>query len=193
MSSQENWKNAPLWTPSDGRVENSVMRDFANICAQKTGLEFDDYDALHAWSVDQPEQFWNALWDYCDVIGDKGEVTLRNPDKMPGAEFFPEGSLSFAQNMMRRNDNTPAMILRGEDKVRRTMSWAELHALVSRLQQAFVAEGVKIGDRIAAMVPNMPETVASCWPQIPLGLYGLPARRISVSKVFWIDLARLNQ
>ncbi len=89
-----------------------------------------------------------------------GEATIVDGDRMPGARFFPDARINFAENLLQKTGATPALIFHGEDKVKRTVSWDELRDLVSRLQQYFLREGVKAGDRIAAMMPNMPETIA---------------------------------
>jgi acetoacetyl-CoA synthetase len=88
---------------------------------------------------------------------------------MPGAKFFPEARLNFAENLLRRTGSGDAIVSRGEDKVATRLSWDELHALVSRIRQALEAEGVKQGDRVAAMMPNMPETVAAMLATASLG------------------------
>ena len=153
-------KKTPLWTPSPERVANSRMREFAHYCSARTQKEFPDFVALHDWSVNSAEDFWDAVWDFCGIVGEKGDAIINDADKLPGARFFPDASLSFAENLLRRTGDGPAIIFRGEDKVRKAHSWDELHNLVSRLQQAFKAHGVKKGDRIAAMVPNMAESIA---------------------------------
>ena len=150
----------PLWTPSAKRVANTPLRKFADYCEGLSGGAFATYPDLHKWSVSQPETFWNAIWDYFDVRGDKGDSVLVDAQKIPGAQFFPDSKISFAENLLRRKSEEEALVFRGEDKVRSSMSWNELHALVSRLQQAFQDMGIKEGDRIAAMVPNMAETIA---------------------------------
>ncbi len=136
------------------------MREFADFCSARFDREFRDFQSLHDWSVSSAEEFWDAIWDYSAIIGDKGEVIIRDAHKLPGAKFFPQSSLSFAENLLRRTGTDPAIIFRGEDKLQMSLSWDELHRLVSRLQQAFRAHGVKQGDRIAAMVPNMAEAIA---------------------------------
>ncbi|MEL6783379.1 MAG: acetoacetate--CoA ligase [Pseudomonadota bacterium] len=155
--------NAPLWTPSQERIDRSPMQAFARYCAPRAGRDdtaFDNYDTFHAWSVAESTAFWDALWDYCDVIGEKGDRLIENPTAMPGAQFFPDAQISYAQNMLRRTGPDQAIVFRSENGAQRHLSWDALRALVSRLQQAFRAAGVKAGDRIAAMVPNVPETIA---------------------------------
>ncbi|WP_394690718.1 acetoacetate--CoA ligase [Hoeflea sp.] len=152
--------DTPLWSPDQRRLDDSPWMAFAGFAGERSGLSLADPFALHEWSVNDREGFWSALWDFCEVRGDKGERTLENGDAMPGARFFPDARLNFAENLLSRTGSEPAILFRAEDKLKRQMSWDELSALVSRLQQAFRAHGVETGDRIAAMMPNMPETVA---------------------------------
>ena len=119
-------------------------------------------------SIDR-EDFWSLLWDFCGVVGEKGERVLVDGDRMPGASFFPDAKLNFAENLLRKRGPSDAIVFKGEDKVLRRLSWDDLHALVSRLQQLFVSLGVKKGDRVAAMMPNMPEAVAGMLAAASLG------------------------
>ncbi|MDR6754772.1 acetoacetyl-CoA synthetase [Mycoplana sp. BE70] len=150
----------PLWEPSREVLEKSPMALFMKACAARAGRKFDGYDAFHAWSVDDRAAFWSAVWDDCHVIGDRGERALVGDERMLDARFFPDATLNFAENLLRNTGHDDALIFRGEDKVSYRWSWDELHAQVSRLQQAFAAMGIVAGDRIAAMMPNMPETIA---------------------------------
>ncbi len=152
--------DVPLWAPSAERTKNAAITDFAGFCSKRSGVELKDYAALHAWSIGERGAFWDAVWDYCGIRGDKGDRLIENADKMPGASFFPEARINFAENMLWKDGEGDAIVFRAEDKAQRRWSWNDLRAEVSRLQQAMKAAGVKQGDRIAAMMPNMPETVA---------------------------------
>ena len=93
---------------------------------------------VHGYSVGEPDNFWSDVWDFGDIRAQtRGDRVLVDRDKMPGAQFFPDAKLNFTQNLLRRNDDTPAMIFRGEDKVGYTVSWRRLNDQVSRLHQAF--------------------------------------------------------
>jgi acetoacetyl-CoA synthetase len=162
-------ETAPLWSPSPARVEAAPMTAFMAAASRAAGLDLGDYDRLHEWSVREREAFWSLVWDFCGVIGDKGGRVMVDGDRMPGAAFFPDARLNFAENLLRRSGSGDALVFRGEDKVARRMSWEELRSLVSRLQQVFQAEGVKAGDRVAAMMPNLPETVAAMLAATSLG------------------------
>jgi acetoacetyl-CoA synthetase len=125
---------------------------------------------LHRYSVAAPADFWAHLWEFCGVIGERGEGrAIEDGDKMPGARFFPRGRLNFAENLLRRSDDADAIVFWGEDKVRRRVSWSELHGLVSRLQQYLISRGVAAGDRVAAVTANTPEAVAGVLAAASLG------------------------
>ncbi len=159
----------PLWHPSPEAVETAEMTRFETFVEERTGRAFDGYFDLHAWSVDDIPGFWDAFWDYAGVVGDKGARVLADGGKMPGARFFPDARLNYAENMLRRRDEADALVFRGEDKAASRLTFAELHALVSRLQQFLKDAGVGVGDRVAAMMPNMPETVAVMLATASLG------------------------
>ncbi|ALA19758.1 MULTISPECIES: acetoacetate--CoA ligase [unclassified Chelatococcus] len=159
---------APLWTPSPERVAGTTLRRFMDFLGERAGRRFADYADIHAFSIDEREAFWSALWDFCGVIGEKGGQVLVD-DRMPGAKFFPDARLNFAENLLRRNDAGEAMVFSGEDGSSLRLTWAELNALVSRLQQWLAAQGVGVGDRVAAMMPNRPETIAAMLATASLG------------------------
>ena len=158
-----------MWQPGRERIDASNMTAFMQAVTDRWGTNFSDYAGLHAWSVNEPEKFWTTIWDFCDVIGEPGGRVVVDRERMPGARFFPEGRANFAENLLRRRDDTPAIVFRGEDKVRGEMSWRELHDAVSRLAQAFRAEGLTAGDRVAAYMPNVPETVIAMLAAASIG------------------------
>ena len=153
----------PLWTPGPDRVASSQVMAFMAEANRRHGSSLKNYRELHAWSVAHPDAFWNLVWDFCGIQGDKG-ARLMDGDAMPGAKFFPDARLNFAENLLahpgKDGGKGDAIVFRGEDKVKKRLSWDELNALVSRLQQALKAAGVTKGDRVAAMMPNLPETLA---------------------------------
>jgi acetoacetyl-CoA synthetase len=161
--------DAPLWAPTQDQVDAAPITAFMKAAAAGTGKTFSSYADLHRWSVDDREAFWSLVWDFCGVVGEKGERVLVDGEKMPGAAFFPDAKLNYAENLLKKTGSGDAIVFRGEDKVERRLSWNELHALISRLQQLFLSLGVKKGDRIAAMMPNMPETVAAMLATASIG------------------------
>jgi len=148
-----------LWQPSERAIEEAQITQFARQLIRKRKLEFNTYPEFYRWSVDQPEEFWSDVWDGCGVIAArKGSTVLVDGDKMPGAKWFPEARLNFAENLMRRGDRGDAFVLWDETGLRRRMSYSDLASDVSRAVQALAALGLRSGDRAAAFIPNLPET-----------------------------------
>ena len=127
------------------------------------------YEELHAWSVEHSEDFWNLLWDFCEVKGKKGGRTLVDGERMPGAKWFADAELNFAENLLRRREGADAIVFWGEDRVRRRLSHRNLYELVSRMAQALADAGVKKGDRVAGYLPNLPEATAALLATASLG------------------------
>ncbi|GJL85542.1 MAG: acetoacetate-CoA ligase [Micavibrio sp.] len=164
---QDTSKNEqPLWRPSDGET---TLGHFLQQMESETGQNFDDYQALWQWSVAEKEAFWNAVWDFCGVIGDKGGAIVSDPDKMFGTKFFPQAHVNFSENLLRRRDDEKAVIFRDEKGAERVLSFKELYEQVSLWQQAFKAAGVGEGDRVAGYMPNIPETIIAMLAATSLG------------------------
>ena len=160
----------PLWTPSPERVENANVSRFASFITEREDIELPDYQSLHRWSTEYAEKFWPAVWEFCGVVGDTGNGTVvQNREQMPGARWFPDARLNFAENLLQRRDNQEALVFKGEDQVRETLSFAQVHQQVSRLRQALAGAGVVKGDRVAGYMPNMPATVVAMLAATSLG------------------------
>ncbi len=154
----------PLWTPSPERVANANITRFAAEVGQQHGVDVATYDRLWRWSIDHKWDFWRAIWSFGGVLGEPGACVLEDADRMPGARWFPDATLNYAQNLLERrraDDTADALVFWGEDKVKRTLSHADLHALVARTAHALAAQGIVAGDRVAAYVPNMPESIVA--------------------------------
>ncbi len=165
--------NHPLWRPAEQVVAASHITAFARAVHSRYNVNVESYTSLHEWSITHLDDFWNAVWDYCHVIGSKGERALIDSDKMPGAQFFPDATLNFAENLLRRrgdaDDDAEAIVFWGENKVKRRLSQRELCDQVSRAAQAMRAHGVAPGDRIAGFLPNVPEAVIAALAAASIG------------------------
>jgi acetoacetyl-CoA synthetase len=162
--------NQPLWQPSAGRIASANLTAFMRHVHEYYGAGFADYSELYAWSIAEPERFWHAVWAFCGVIAaTRGDVVLADGHAMPGARWFPQARLNFAENLLRRRDNATAIVFWGEDRIRSRISYAELHAEVSRLAQALRAAGVGRGDRVAGYMPNLPGTVIAMLATASMG------------------------
>src|SRR5579864_5540086 len=162
-------QDAPLWEPTPERVAATNLRRFMDEAGRRTGRRFGDFAGLHRWSIEDRESFWRLIWDGGRVIGEPGAAVLEAGDLIPGARFFPAARLNYAENLLRKRDSSDALVFRGEDKVRRRLSWAELYDQVSRLAQAMKADGIGPGDRIGGIVANMPEAIVGMLAAASLG------------------------
>ena len=150
----------PLWTPSRERADATALARFtASLSAQGHDIG-DHYQALWRWSIENQSALWNAVWDWCGVAGEKGARVVDPGDRLREARYFPDARVNFAENLLRRRSDAPAIIARNESGRHREFSWRELHHLTSQLAQAMRAAGLKPGDRIALLLPNIPEAVA---------------------------------
>jgi acetoacetyl-CoA synthetase len=148
-----------LWQPSEQAIEQAQLTQFARQMIRKRRLDVNSYAEFYRWSVDQPEQFWSDLWEFSGIVAlRKGSTVLVDGDKMPGARWFPEARLNFAENLMRRGDRGDAFVFWDESGLRRRVSYADLYSDVSRAAQALLALGLRAGDRVAAFMPNIPES-----------------------------------
>ena len=162
---------APLWQPSPERIARANLTHFAARVAAKHRIALPEYAALHHWSIDHSEAFWRELWDYAGVIGEMGARTLLDGNAMPGARWFPDARLNFAENLLagRAGGDADVLVFWGEDKLKRRLSHAELRDEVSRVAQALRALGVRPGDRIAAFVPNFPDAIVAMLAAASIG------------------------
>ncbi len=161
----------PIWEPSRERAEASNMARFLRFARERTGNpDLVRYAPLWEFSVREPQRFWPLLWEFCGVrASGELEPVIENPQAMPGARFFPNARLNFAENLLRYRDAHPALVFRNEWGHAREFSYAELAAQVGRFAQALQAAGVGVGDRVAGLMPNLPETVIAMLAASSLG------------------------
>ncbi|MCC6609638.1 MAG: acetoacetate--CoA ligase [Burkholderiales bacterium] len=163
-------RRRPLWTPSQERIEQANLTRFARMAVHDWGLRRNTYPGFYEWTVEQPERFWQSLWKFGAVrAAEQGSRVLADGDKMPGARFFPDARLNFAENLLRLRDDSEAIVFWGEDKVERRLTHRDLYDAVSRLSQALRAAGVGPGDRVGAYLPNMPEAIVGMLAAASLG------------------------
>ena len=154
----------PLWQPGPSRIESSKLAAFM----AHLGWEV-SYDAFWQWSVDETEAFWDAAWDFLDIIGDKAGPVLQNGDHLEKARFFPNSKVNLAENLLRQTGPEEAVIFVGENGTRRSFSFDALRAEVARFQDFLTAQGVREGDRVAGFVPNAPEALIAMLAAASIG------------------------
>jgi len=159
----------PLWTPDPARIADANLTRFTAWLESRTGQSFPDYAALHQYSVTQRGEFWSAIWDFCGVQGDKGARLVVEGDQMPGAGFFPDARLNFTENLLRRHDDTLAILATDETGAERRLTWAELGDQVAACAQQLRDAGVQPGDRVAGFMANVPEAVIAALAAASIG------------------------
>ena len=161
----------PLWTPSPERIERANLSRFMRFVHKEApDAQVQGYVDLYEYSIKDPERFWTLVWDFCGIrASGEREPALVEGERMPGARWFPNVRINFAQNLLRYRDERTALAFRGEGGNGRELSYAELHDQVSCLAQALKALGVGKGDRVAGFMPNIPETVVAMLATTSLG------------------------
>ena len=158
-----------LWQPEPLDNNNSLIADYMRFLSEDGHGDFSDYDALWNWSVTELDAFWSSVWDFADIIGDRGAVAYQHDEAIRNVQFFPEARLNYAENMLRYQGSEEAIIQMREDGTRLSWSHDDLRCQVSRLQQALRAMGIGKGDRVAGFVPNTPQAVAFMLATASLG------------------------
>ena len=163
--------NPILWKPDQERVAASQMTAFTRYVEEKTANHFSDYQALWQWSIQSPEDFWPAVWEFCEVQASRSwDTALENPHQMPGAKWFNGAKLNFAENLLEGGkDEAIAILFRNEIGQSREIRRGELRLEVARVAGWLQQQGIGPGDRIAAWMPNLPETVVMLLAAATLG------------------------
>jgi len=160
----------PIWTPSTQQVEAANITRFQRQINASHSLSLHSYQQLHQWSIRNRESFWAAVWEFSDIIASKPySSVLADGDIFPGAKWFADSRLNFAENLLKYRDEVSALVFIAENGERQQISYAELHTRVAELQQSLIKAGIQAGDRVAAYLPNIPETVIAMLAATSLG------------------------
>ncbi len=159
-----------IWNPDEERIAKANLSRYMRSVSKLTGRAFTNYEELYGWSIDVPDQFWFSIWQFMQVISSQeSEIILENRDQMPGARWFPGARLNFAENLLRFRDSYPALVFHNEAGDQRMLTYRVLYEHVSGLSKALRAAGVAPGDRVAAYMPNIPETVITMLAATSIG------------------------
>ena len=155
----------PLWTPSSERIANSNLATFMQAVSSCLGREIDNYDELHAWSVENPAEFWAFYAAYAEIDFDAGPKTVMSDHPMPHTKWFEGARLNYAKALLfpkgLESPDQPALISLTETGAEQTLSYADLRGQVARCAAALKREGIGEGDRVSAFATNTPETIIS--------------------------------
>jgi acetoacetyl-CoA synthetase len=156
--------NLPLWSPPANLSENSNMRRYMQWLARDKGLTFDHYQDLHAWSIRQLADFWESIWQFFELQPGSHyhEILHRPAEGMVGTRWFDGATVSYARHVFRhRTAERPAMVAGSEQGDIREISWGDLERQVAGIAHWLKRQGVGQGDRVAAIMPSIPETIAA--------------------------------
>ena len=159
-----------LWRPSSKIKEESNLKQFIKNFVDEFNNQSDvNYEELWKWSIEKPEKFWDSIWDYSNVLGEKGDILLKDKDKMPGARFFPNAKLNYTENLLKNKNEPLAIISEREDGLKSKISTLELKDKVLKLAGWLKENGISKGDRVCAYMPNCPETIITMLATASLG------------------------
>ena len=159
-----------LWRPSRKIKEESNLNQFIKNFVDEFKNQSDvNYEELWKWSIEKPEKFWDSIWDYSNVLGEKGDILLKDKDKMPGARFFPNAKLNYTENLLKNKNEPLAIISEREDGLKSKISTLELKDKVLKLAGWLKENGISKGDRVCAYMPNCPETIITMLATASLG------------------------
>ena len=159
-----------LWRPSSKIKEESNLNQFIKNFVDEFKNQSDvKYEELWKWSIEKPEKFWDIIWDYSNVLGEKGDILLKDKDKMPGARFFPNAKLNYTENVLKNKNQHLAIISEREDGLKSKISTLELKDKVLKLAGWLKENGISKGDRVCVYMPNCPETIITMLATASLG------------------------
>ncbi|MBF0118949.1 MAG: acetoacetate--CoA ligase [Desulfobacterales bacterium] len=159
-----------LWQPSHERIKNTNMYKFMNIINEKYNKNFVDYSGIYNWSVENIKEFWETFWDFAQIIAANPYTDVVDDlSKMPGAIWFTNSKLNFAENLLRFRDDKTALIFKGENKDIVKLTYKELYFQVAGIAKSLREIGVQKGDRIVGFMPNMHYTIIAMLAGVSIG------------------------
>jgi len=163
----------PLWQPSKQLINDALITQFITAVNLQFNCSFESFNELYNWSIDEKENFWSILWDFAEVVGDKGARVLIDGEDIEKAVWFPDAKLNFAENLLRTpsssNRDDIAIFFRAEDQAEYQLTYRQLYDQVASVAEWLRTKGLTAGDRVAAYMPNMPETVVAMLATTSIG------------------------
>ncbi len=158
-----------LWAPDEQRIKSAEISAFIDFVNDKHALNISHYDHLYQWSVSEKQAFWSSYWDFSGIVGEKGEKILVDGEDIEKATWFPEAQLNYAENLLQNRSDDTAIYFKVENKRESSLSYKELYSQVSIVAAWLKSQGVVKGDRVAAYMANMPETLVAMLAATSLG------------------------
>ncbi len=159
-----------LWQPSEDRIRQSNLFRFIGFINERFKTDFQTYNALYEWSIQNIPDFWAAFWDFSQIRHSRRfDCVVDDVTKMPGAKWFEGARLNFAENLLQYRDDRPALIFKGEALPSTCMTYGQLYDEVARVAASLKSMGIKPGERVAGFMPNMPQTIIAMLAAVSLG------------------------
>ena len=158
-----------LWQPPADWRSTTTLGRFCEHVAERFGAPTDSYDALWQWSVDHVAAFWEAVWEFFDVAASVPPTSIVDSMTMPGARWFVDARLNYAEHALAHPRGDLAVIERSQTRDRRQITYGELSDQVARARAGLQRLGVGPGDRVAAYLPNITETTVAFLATASLG------------------------
>ena len=159
-----------LWKISKEKLNKTNLFLYSNFIKKNFKIDVNgNFNDLWKWSVDNPKIFWKSIWDFTKVKGKLGNILLQESDIFYKNKFFPDSKLNYAENLLKKNNTESAIIFRSENGYKTNLSWEKLNSNVSHISNWMKSNGIKKGDRVAAYLPNIPETVTAYISTAALG------------------------
>ena len=152
--------NKQIWKIKKEEMKETNLFLYSNFIKKNFNIDIgDNYNKLWKWSINNPKIFWKSIWNFTKVKGNLGNILLQESDAFYKTRFFPDTELNYAENLLAKNNLETAIIFRSENGFKTIISWRNLNLNVQKISNWMKSNGIKKGDRIAAYLPNIPETV----------------------------------
>ena len=149
-----------LWKIRKEKLNKTNLFLYSNFIKKNFKIDSqNDFNKLWQWSIDNPKSFWKSIWDFTKVKGKLGKILFKESNIFYKNQFFPDTKLNYAENLLRKNNTDPAIIFKSENGHKEILSWKNLISNVQKISTWMRSNGIKKGDRVAAYLPNIPETV----------------------------------
>ena len=151
-----------LWKINEQNLNNTNLALYSDFISKNYNINFGrDFDKIWRWSVENSKDFWKSIWDFTKIKGSQGKIYLKQSNIFFKNKFFPDGKINYAENILKKNNEEPAIIFKSENGYKAVLSWNKLNSNVASLSSWMKSSGIKKGDRVAAYLPNIPETVTA--------------------------------
>ncbi len=159
-----------LWHPTNILKKNSNLFKFEKFISSRFSRKFNEnYEKIHKWSVNNPGKFWDSIWDFSKVKGNKSNKKIKKSKKFFKNIFLPNSKLNFCENLLSKNTNEKAITFISENGYRETRNWKQLNKNVKNISYFLKNINIKSKDRVAAYMPNIPEAVEAFLGTVAIG------------------------